>query len=315
MYWSTIRCAVLILLVLLPNWVQGQHSSTASAPVAVENLVRMGFHWNVFSGVERRDAAISLNSWASIIARDMGGKFQTTTEIIDDAQDLFNRLRDNSLDVAIVSAWEYLQYPDHSAFEPVISSIELEHPSQPHVLLVHKDSGITTLRHLQGKSIVINDYGVSDTALRWLDILLAREGLAEPEEFFSSITRSQTISKVVHPVFFRQVDASIANDTSLATLIEMNPQIQKNLKILATSPLIPLGIVFLRKDMEAEKRRTFLDSCLKLDTHAKGQQILTLFKIKRLARFVPETLEPVIAIHREWQQLRKSGSKAPHDSR
>ena len=79
----------------------------------------------------------------------------------------------------------------------------------------------------------------------WSETILAREGLGSASGFYGQITTASKISQAVLPVFFRQLDACVVTRSGFETMVELNPQVGRQLKVLASSPpVVPVVFCF-----------------------------------------------------------------------
>jgi phosphonate transport system substrate-binding protein len=89
-------------------------------------------------------------------------------------------------------------------------------------------------------------------------------------------------TRVALPVFFRQADACLMTRTSFEVLGELNPQLNKQLRVLAISPeLVPAGFAF-RADYVSPLRAQMLTEMARLGETPAGQQILALTQAERI---------------------------------
>jgi phosphonate transport system substrate-binding protein len=86
----------------------------------------------------------------------------------------------------------------------------------------------------------------------------------------------------VLPVFFRQADACLVTRLGYATMCELNPQLAKQLRILAESPKLLTSFLAFHKDCPPETRRKFRAAVTELHKSVVGRQALMLFGSTRL---------------------------------
>jgi phosphonate transport system substrate-binding protein len=167
------------------------------------------------------------------------------------------------------------------------------------LLLVRDDSGITRIEQLRGKSLMVDTGQQGTIPMKWLDSIMAARGSANAQGVFSSISKYTKGNQAVMPVFFRQADACLVGRNHYDTMVELNPQLGRQLRILERSPGFVTGILAMRKD----NRNPICDDVVKMlqemHTEPMGKQLMTLFRINRLIPFKPEHLVSIEKVLRD----------------
>jgi len=130
-----------------------------------------------------------------------------------------------------------------------------------------------------------------------------RQGLPVSEHFFANIKRVNKASQAILPVFFQQADAAIVDRHAFRTMVELNPQLNEQLTMLASSPALIHSIVCLSRNSDEEVKKAILDTAFKLGNDTAGKQILTLFQMDRVALYKQSYLEAMTALAREHHDL------------
>jgi ABC-type phosphate/phosphonate transport system substrate-binding protein len=121
-----------------------------------------------------------------------------------------------------------------------------------------------------------------DIGALYLNTILLKQKLGEAKDFFGQIEGKSRASQIVLPVFFGQADACVINDVSFKTMVEMNPQLGKDLKILSSSPDLLVGMGVFRKGMPSDLKERIITVAKGLKTQPRGKQVLLLFKMEDL---------------------------------
>jgi len=109
-------------------------------------------------------------------------------------------------------------------------------------------------------------------------------------------------------VFFRQTDACVVSAALFDTACEMNPQMRKDLQVLATSPdLVPV-VFFFRADYPTDSRVELETAILGLDNTTAGKQVLTVFQHEKMARATVACLEPTRQLMDAFNRLPRPSS-------
>jgi phosphonate transport system substrate-binding protein len=163
--------------------------------------------------------------------------------------------------------------------------------SDEELLLVHRSSGFKTLLELQGKKLLLLNDARGSLGRNWLESLVMAEGFSVLEAFFGEIRNTSKYSRTVLPVFFRQADACLVPRSGFSTMTELNPQLGKDLDLLAFSPAVVPSVLCVRPDYEPDLKQALIEGLGTLHEEPRGQQILVMFKVDRLVPFQTAFLE------------------------
>src|ERR1035441_10793653 len=83
--------------------------------------------------------------------------------------------------------------------------------------------------------------------------------------------------RVVLPVFFGQSDACLTSKRSFDTMCELNPQVGKDLIVIASSPVMVVTFYIFHKNYHGVSRERFARVYSEVSTSAAGRQLATLF--------------------------------------
>jgi phosphonate transport system substrate-binding protein len=261
---------------------------------------------SVFSEINRNDARAALKVWFDMMAHDRGWVLDSTVDILDSVAEIRERLRSHSVELVTLSTRDYLELESSNLVAPLLTDARTSAGVlYSYVLLVKPSSGSSSISSLRGKNILISARGSGDTGMAWLAVLLGKENLPRPAEFFSSVKPVAKPQACILPVFFGTADACVVDEINLNLAQEMNPQLGQ-LKLLARSrPMIesvigvPAGLLPFQKEL--------IESMLSLHTDPRGRQLLMVFKTDRLVRLQSGDLDSQRDLWRDYRRL--SGSQ------
>lgn len=217
----------------------------------------------------------AMSTWAAEVKKQLPN-FQSFEIFVTPSHDIAGKLRAGQLDGVVVTPFEY------QGLVPLVEGTVLIDESAPEgedfVLVVHRDSGIKALSDLKGRALTIYDRPKIQIARVWLDNLLGTQKLGRMDGFFSSISNNPKLNLSVLSVFFKKSDACLVSRRSLDTMIEMNPQVGRDLIPLARSPKLVVSILVFRKGCPLDRRKAFEQALQSLKKVPAGQQALALFE-------------------------------------
>jgi phosphonate transport system substrate-binding protein len=268
--------------------------------------LRVGYSKSAFSGVNVNDAQVAMNMVSIYLNEKMGAQHITKTVIFDDVDTMIESIKAKEIDAVSMSTLEYLRLKSLMLpIEPFYVSIRKDIVGDEHVVLVNKKDKINNLSQLKGKKIIVEIGSNGELALLWFTTLLLKRGLPESDNFFSDIKKVGKISQAILPVFFMQADACIVRRTGFQTMVEMNPQINKNLIVLQKSPAFQEIVFCIQKDYDDKSKKMMMDVSATLHLDPKGKQMLLLFRKDRVIPFKPEHIESVESLIKEYNELKR----------
>lgn len=290
--------AALGLILLVPG------AAARSAPdVRTVRFANTGALLQPFAEVDPPAMRAAIETWGTRYMQTGSYALRWKYEVLHDVKSTLAALRTGTADVVVLSAINYVKYRQELNARPLCSPVFGGALTETYVLVVRKASGIRTLAQLAGRSLVTRRGFYGEVARMWLDTQLMSRGLAASARFFSGITDGSRASQAVLPVFFGKIDACVVPLSSLRTMMELNPQLGRDLCIVASSPPYLVGVICLRLDCDPRTRDEMRTALVNMDRNVEGRHILTLFRCDRLVPFVPASLEGVTRLVRDHRTL------------
>jgi ABC-type phosphate/phosphonate transport system substrate-binding protein len=237
------------------------------------------------------DALAAAKVWSAAFGASVGAWSKSEAQIVNDITGIVQSIRAGDADVVSMSTQEYLEVESELRAEPALAYVQSGQVDVEYVVIVRKDSDIRTPSDLKGKRIVLGKGGRNCLTKLWLDVMLADSGLPPKETLFKEIKEAGKTSKIVLPVFFRQIDAGITTKIALETAIVLNPQIGHQIMTIAISPHLVTAVTCFRKDLPQERKNVYISQALRLHETPGGLQTFTIFKMDRLLRWDPHYLD------------------------
>lgn len=294
-----IMAAVFLIFFLSPVLAPG-----AAAGAGGKTDLVLAYSLQGLADVDARDATAALRIYTAELARSVG--YTADCYVYDDLETVIAEMQRGKVDLLGLSSMDYLRIKARADLELALGYVKGGKKSLKYLLLTHQNRGYANLGDLKNRKLLMAKE--DDTARVYLQTLLFRQKFGESRAFFSSVEEKSKTSQVVLPVFFGQADACITTDVAFRTMVEMNPQLGRDLKIMASSPeLIPFITVF-RKTLANDVKETTLTVGKSLRSTVRGRQVLMLFKIENFVQVAESDLESIKSLMGEYHQLR-SGKK------
>lgn len=276
-------------------------------PCPAEELApfHIGFSARTFSEVNENDAMAAVRIWSQALAQEGGIPADPQPKILRSMPDIILALTNRMVDCLSLTTEEYASLRPTFALDSFVVARMHNYIAEQYLLLVHRDSGLERLADLRRHKLGVLSTARACLAPMWLETVLAREGLGPSAEFFSQQDPAGKITKVVLPVFFRQLDACLVTRNGFDTMVELNPQIGQRLKVLATSPAVVPVIFCFRADYHSPVRGRILTEITRWHTSPAGRQILTLFQSDSLEECPANCLDSALQLLDACEKLRR----------
>jgi ABC-type phosphate/phosphonate transport system substrate-binding protein len=272
-------------------------------------ILRVGISSRVFPDIDPRDAQVAMAMWARELSRSMGLRTSPETIIFGDMDELQKAIRKGKLNIVNISSLDYLKLRGKVPLIPIIVPVNNTGKSREQVLITRNDSGIRKVSDLRGKTVLLLPKTKHEPSHIWLDVLMLKEGIREKTPYFCKIKELSTPSQAIMNVFFRQAEAAIVSRGALETSAALNPQIGKQLIIIATSDSLLGDISCIPSTKDEKLRHTIENAAFHLHESAIGQQMFTLFQIDRVIPYKPAYLEGLAKLLKEQALLKAKTAK------
>lgn len=270
---------------------------------------RIGVAGEVLADVRKEDAIAAYTEYATAFARQQGVKANIGAKLFDELGALRNAVQRNELEIVGLVTEDYFKLKNDETLDLMFSGEVNNTSRMEYVLLVRSDSNIRELKDLKNKRIIEWIGAKMSLARTWLDVALMEKGLSSTDEFFGTIESSGKLFKVVLPVFFQQADVCLVTKQGYDTMEELNPQLGRDLRILAYSDGVVPFVTCFRSSFKGRIREETISAHVTAHDHPEGQQVLMLFRIDRIVHCQPSDLDSarhLVNRHRELSEKKRT---------
>jgi ABC-type phosphate/phosphonate transport system substrate-binding protein len=267
-------------------------------------VFRIAFSAGMLEGLNRADAKAAMDVWGSTIAVSKGIAASTATEFYETVADLGAAIRSGRVHLIGLRTDEYLALGGN--FGEVFFGVHHDGLLDEYLVLVKRTEAPNGLAGLRGKQVVVLAGSRAGMATEWLDTVTLQSAQVPASEFFGSLQTVPKVSRAVLPVFFGQKDACVVPRSGFRTMVELNPQVGKDLVEIAVSPSMPPSFLVLSDSYQGRERAAVIDALQTLHEEPKGQQLLNMFGHERLFEAPKNGLDAARAILATRERLLKS---------
>ena len=242
------------------------------------------------------DALAATKVWTEAVIRKNRVAAGAETFVFSDLAAVVKAIKDKRADLVVTLPLEYLAIKDKVPLRPISVGVARGKHHEEHVILVHRDRGTTEFAQLKGKKLVVGAGGTGSTAWMWLNTLAMKSGQADGEGFFQEIREVRKASQAILSVLFEKDNACLVTLGAFETMVELNPQLGRDLVVVTASPGLCGPIVSAREDIASDYGKVLEEGLRSLHEEPQGQQILELFHLDKLIPFQGSYLDGVIRL-------------------
>lgn len=281
------RCGVLfrtggVLLLFLSTLLPVHAQDPAGRPDGSDSVFRFVLSSRMFSEVRIEDAKAAMKVWILTVAGVRHIPIDPEPGIFDSLEEMIRASRDNPVDGYNVTTEECWRLSREIKLDRLAVAVHNGQVTEAYVLLARRDRQIKSIDDLYGRSLRVLENPRMSLAMIWLDSLLLRKGSKSSALFCGNVISSCKLTQVVLPVFFGQSDACLVTRRGFQTMSELNPQVEKQLQVIAASPEMVPNVFAFRSDYISPFREQILSEMTRLSETPAGQQILTLIQADRV---------------------------------
>lgn len=258
--------------------------ATGSTNTSGADLVRIGIAAGTWGGVNRNDATAAIAAWAKVIMQQRGMTVSVDTRLFDTEKDMAEALRSGSLDAVSMLTQQFLSLDPTLQPSSVYVAVRNHSFTERYVLIVHRGSGINDVRGLRQTALALQSNARASLAVHWLEVLLEKAATEPATAFFKRVMRIENPSKAVLQVYFHQAEAGVVTTNVYALAGELNPQIHKELQVIAVSPEVVPSVFYFWPGRASQAREQLEPTVLTLHEHPAGVQVLNIFQCDQMIR-------------------------------
>jgi ABC-type phosphate/phosphonate transport system substrate-binding protein len=279
---------------------------------AAGRTVRLGIAQGMWNGVNPNDARAAIQAWTGSILKQRGNTAKVETRVFAEVERLANALADGEIDGASLQTDRFLALPPALRPTHVFVAARQGSISDRYVILAHAAGGFTNVSQLPGRTMVIHDGARTCLAQPWIENILGGTADSLPQRAPRGVARCENALRTVLQVFFRQFDTAVVTSNAFDLACELNPQIRREVRVLAVSPMIVPNVFFFRTSYTGPEKEQLETAIAELHTTADGRQVLTVFQCDRMVRQPVACLDSTKGVLAEHERLRKTaGEPAP----
>ena len=282
--------------------------SHVDSALAVERENKHVYHIGIssrsFGNVDINDAFAAMKAWTSTIKKEQNLDFGMEAKLLDKSTEemrkIFIQGEYNGLSLSSPELVEMnIALPEYVILGERRNGIYLKY-----ILITHSQSGIELPEDIQTCKLLTCDNNQMVMSLQWIESIFYEHSKKLKINPPISV---KSFSKAILQVFFKQADAAIVTREAFDVVCELNPQLQKTLRVLYESPPLIPHFYLLPPASNSEKDISNMEKMLlDIDNTAGGRQVLTVFQSSKLVKYPATVLDDTIEFLKKHEQLIKT---------
>jgi phosphonate transport system substrate-binding protein len=183
--------------------------------------------------------------------------------------------------------------------EPSVVPIELDGSSETFgYIIVRRDSRIETVNDMKGKVIAFVDRATVRGYLFPI-VYFKRHGIEDIKAFFKEFYFTGSNDASVYAVVDGRADIGCVKANIYEAILTRDPTLTKELKIIASSPLMPLSVLCLKKSLPEDLKSRITEILLNMKNDEEGKKVLKRMELKGFRRASMDDFKIVDDIFKE----------------
>jgi len=267
----------------------------------LEPTFRAGFYTRAFPDFSYEDIEISVKVLGEEIGKQAGIK--TTITVFNDINLMRKAFELGEINFVVASTLNLANDFDNKLLADGFK-LTPNDPTENLLIITRKNEGLDEFKAARGKRLALVEYDpVADLYIDYLALSTFKKNY---QASFKSISREKKAHQIILKLFFGQADVVCVYQNAYKIASELNPQLLSKLQIIAQLRGIPQGAGLFHKNVPAEFREHVITEVMKLETHARGQQFLQLFKADKTIRASLADLTATKQLYIDHQKITKN---------
>ena len=265
--------------------------------------IHFAYSKSMFVDVNENDAKAAIKVYAMNIGDQNGVYVDSQPDLPDGTNAIAKLLEMKKADMLVLTAEEFFALENQGLEGPLMLAKVQESCTEKYLLLSSADGAIHAVEDLKGRSLNLAYDARNSLAVVWLDMLCREHGLGPASGALAKITRNSKITQVVLPVFFGKADACIVTHDSWEVMCELNPQLKKQLNVLAVSAPLVATVTCFRHGFTEEFKQKVIKAVDLSSLRPEFKQLMAMFKTEGLVSQPLSALAGTRAFMASYHQL------------
>ena len=224
---------------------------------------------NIFKQIERYEPL------AAYLSKKIGKNVKL--KVLTQYGNIIDNFVSHNLDAAFFGSFTYALAHSKLGVEPIARPVNMDGSSTYYGLIfVRKDSGIRSIKDMQGKRFAFVDRATTAGYLLPL-AFFKMSGIEDYKTFFKETYFAGTHKDAIYDVLNKKADIGAAKNTMFYSLAAKDKRLLNDLVLLARSPDVPENGLAVRKEIDNVIKLKLKQALINMDADPEGINILKKF--------------------------------------
>jgi hypothetical protein len=246
------------------------------------------------TGISRKDYTLGMTLLLNEFLKKEN--IETVVTSYDDPARLMDDFKSGKINMIASNAINVIKYLPISSLNSGITGYKYNKSDNQTLLLLTRSDNMRPLDELIKGVIATDGDKVADLYFR---TLMLQNKAAESPNYLVLKNNQQSILKL----YFKQADIALVDRGSFLVASELNPSLNRELKIVKNIPLTLGTVCYTRKDMSPELHATVIAMAKKINITPRGKQLMQMFHAEKMDESSVNELDSVSALMHQYNEL------------
>ncbi|MDQ1266176.1 MAG: hypothetical protein QG635_1328, partial [Bacteroidota bacterium] len=222
-----------------------------------DKYVYLGISSAILPETDARDAKAAIDTWGREILKSKMKDYKLITKLFRDNDEIVGSLKGNEISWLALPALSFLILENDVSLEPVLIGWRNSESQDRFILIVNDKDKFPDIKRMKDAQMAIQLNGKGLISKLWLDNQIMKETFSSPDNFLN-LKETSKESQAILSVFFNQNDACVVSESAYKTMCELNPQLNKKLKIIYTSQPYLNALFCVSRSLDAQIKNNFV---------------------------------------------------------
>ncbi|MDD2368421.1 MAG: hypothetical protein PHQ90_03900 [Sulfuricurvum sp.] len=248
----------------------------------------------ITTGISKKDYTLGMTLLLNEFLKKEN--IETVVTSYDDPVRLTDDFKSGKVNMIASNAINVIKYLPISSLNSGITGYKYNKTDNQTLLVLTRSDNVRPLNEIIKGVIATDGDKVADLYFR---TLMLQNKAAESPNYLMMKNNQQSILKL----YFKQADIALVDRGSFLVAAELNPSLNRELKILKSVPLTLGTVCYIRKDMSSPLHAKVILMAKKINMTPRGKQLMQMFHADKMDESSVSELDSVSALMHQYNEL------------